>query len=53
VTVGGPEELEAAFERVVKGKADAVVLQTRVPIKRMAELALMRRQQRSSAPLPT
>ena len=43
VTIGVPEELEAAFDTVVKGRADAVVFQASLPTKRMVELALAHR----------
>jgi len=40
VTIGGPDELQAAFDTVVREKADAVVFQASLPTKRMVELAL-------------
>ena len=43
VTVHGPDDLEAAFAKVVKEKADAMIFQGSLPTKRMAELAIARR----------
>src|SRR3954447_12878750 len=43
VTIGDTHDLDAAFESVVKARADAVVFQASLPTKRMAELALQHR----------
>jgi len=43
VTIHGPDELEAGFDRVIREKADAVVYQASLPTKRVAELATTHR----------
>jgi putative ABC transport system substrate-binding protein len=50
VMVRGPDELEAAFAKVVKEKADAVIIQGSLPTKRMVELALAHRLPAATAP---
>jgi putative ABC transport system substrate-binding protein len=43
LTIRGPDELEAAFDTVIKEKAGALVFQASLPTKRMVELSLAHR----------